>query len=60
MKLVAHTMEYQGGPVVSSLQLRNYLSSDYGEYKEIYNEGFRDMRTALQRFPVDYKRAKLT
>ncbi len=53
MKIVAHTMEYQGGPVVSSLQLRNYLYSDYGEYKKIYNEYFRDMRTALQRFPVD-------
>ncbi len=53
MKIVAHTMEYQGGPAVSSLQLRNYLYSDYCEYKKIYNECFRDMRTALQRFPVD-------
>ncbi len=53
MKFAAHTMEYQGGPAASSLRLRNYLPSDYGEYKKIYNECFRDMRTALQRFPVD-------
>lgn len=53
MKIVAHKMEYQGGHVASSLQLRNYLPSDYGEYKKIYEECFRDMRTALQLFPVD-------
>lgn len=53
MKIIAHTMEYQGGNVASSLQLRNYLPSDYCEYKKIYEECFRDMRTALQRFPVD-------
>ncbi len=29
------------------------MSSDYGAYKKMYEECFHDMRTALQRFPVD-------
>ena len=53
MKITAHTMEYQGGYIASPLRLRNYSSSDYGEYKRIYEECFRDMRTALRLFPVD-------
>ncbi len=52
MKFAAHTMEYQGGYLASSLRLRNYLPSDYAAYKKIYEECFHDMRTALQRFPV--------
>lgn len=51
--IVAHTMEYQGSPVVSHLRLRNYSAYDYNEYKRIYDECFRDMRKALQLFPVD-------
>lgn len=38
---------------MSPLRLRNYSAFDYEEYKRIYEECFRDMRTALQRFPVD-------
>ena len=53
MKIIAHTMEYRGGFIVSPLRLRNYSAFDYEEYKRIYEECFRDMRTALQRFPVD-------
>lgn len=53
MKILAHTMEYRGGSIVSPLRLRNYSAFDYEEYKRIYEECFRDMRTALQRFPVD-------
>ena len=53
MKIIAHTMEYRGGSIVSPLRLRNYSAFDYEEYKRIYEECFRDMRTALQRFPVD-------
>ena len=53
MKIIAHTMEYWGGSIVSPLRLRNYSAFDYEEYKRIYEECFRDMRTALQRFPVD-------
>lgn len=53
MKIVAHTMEYRGGRAASALQLRNYSSSDFDAYKRIYEECFREMRTALQRFPVD-------
>ena len=53
MKVTAHTMEYQGGQIVSRLRLRNYSAYDYQEYKRIYEESFRDMRTALQLFPID-------
>ena len=53
MKIAAHTMEYQGGRIVSHLQLRNYSALDYKEYKRIYEECFHDMRAALQLVPVD-------
>ena len=53
MKIVAHTMEYRGGRMASHLQLRNYSAFDFCEYKRIYEEGFHDMRAALQRFPID-------
>lgn len=53
MKIIVHTMEYRGGYIVSPLRLRNYSAFDYEEYKRIYEECFRGMRTALQRFPVD-------
>ncbi len=39
--------------MVSHLHLRNYSTLDFDEYKRIYEECFHDMRTALQRFPVD-------
>ena len=53
MKIAAHTMEYQGGRIVSHLLLRNYSALDYKEYKRIYEECFHDMRIALQRFPIE-------
>lgn len=53
MKIIAHTMEYRGRSIVSPLRLRNYSAFDYEEYKRIYEECFRDMRTAFHRFPVD-------
>lgn len=53
MKIVAHTMEYSGGRIISYLQLRNYSALDYTEYKRVYEECFHDMRIALQRFPIE-------
>lgn len=53
MKIAAHTMEYQGERMISNLQLRNYSALDYNEYKRIYDDCFRDMRIALQRFPIE-------
>ena len=53
MEIVVHMMEYSGGPVHTHLHLRNYSNRDFDAYKRIYNECFFDMRTALQRFPVD-------
>ena len=53
MKIVVHTMEYHGGVIVSDLPVKNYSDAVYHEYKRIYNECFRDMRKALQIFPVD-------
>ena len=53
MEKVAHMMEYTGGLIQSPLCLRNYSDHDFDEYKRIYNECFFDMRTALQRFPIE-------
>ncbi len=53
MEIVAHTMEYHGGHMQSTLHPRNYTSCDYNEYKKIYEECFHDMRAALQLSPVD-------
>ena len=36
VKIAAHTMEYQGGRIVSHLQLRNYSALDYKEYKSLF------------------------
>ncbi len=53
MKVIVHEMEYKGGQMVSDLRLRYYSNSDYQKYRKVYEECFHDMRTALQRFPVD-------
>ena len=42
MEIIVHTMEYSGEAIHSPLILRNYLSSDYSQYQEIYNECFSD------------------
>lgn len=52
-EITAHTMEYRGGPVESHLSMRNYMDSDYEEYKRIYNRCFSRMRTALGLVPVE-------
>ena len=53
MQVIVHEMEYKGGQMVSDLRLRHYSDSDYRNYRKIYEECFHEMRTALQRFPVD-------
>lgn len=53
MKITAHTMEYRGVQVKSDLGLRNYRDSDYETYKKIYNDCFKEMRTALSITPVE-------
>jgi len=40
-------MEYKGNPVSEDLRLRNYKSSDYTEYKQIYEDSFYKMRSTL-------------
>lgn len=47
VNIVAHTMEYRGGQIASRLRLRNYSALDYDQYRRIYEECFREMRTAL-------------
>ena len=51
--IVAHTMEYIGGPVESSLALERYSDRYFEEYKNIYEDCFREMRTALELHPID-------
>lgn len=53
MEITVHTMEYQGGHIVSRLRPRNYAPSDYREYRRVYDECFREMRTALGLSPVE-------
>lgn len=53
MKIIVHTMEYNGGEIHSPMTLRNYLSSDYRQYQKIYNECFSEMRTALCLNPIN-------
>lgn len=55
MNIIAHTMEYIGDilPVSPCGNIRNYLDSDFDEYKRIYEECFFDMRTALELLPVN-------
>lgn len=52
MKIIAHTMEYKGSEIESTLELRNYIESDYEEYKRVYEDCFFKMRTALELKPV--------
>ena len=54
MDIIAHTMAYaRTQRVHSPLRLRSYASRDYDAYRALYNDCFRDMRTALGRFPID-------
>ena len=47
MSFLVHTLEYKGSPVIETLSLRNYDSSDYEKYKNIYEDCFFAMRSAL-------------
>lgn len=50
---IAHTMQYLEGKVESDISLIPNKDSCFDEYKFIYEECFREMRTALQLKPVD-------
>lgn len=47
MEIIAHTMQYIGGKIDSDLNTVNYSDTHYEQYKAIYHECFRPMRTAL-------------
>jgi len=47
MGFFVHEMEYRGGLLNESIQLRNYTMSDYPEYSTIYEDSFCEMRTSL-------------
>ena len=54
MEIVAHTMAYSRKERVRSpLRLRHYEDRDFEAYQKTYNDCFREMRTALGRFPID-------
>ena len=46
-KIAAHEMRYQGDKVSSDLEVTNYGDPYFEEYRDIYNDCFRAMRTAL-------------
>lgn len=52
-QVIAHTMQYYGNKVTSSLQLINYEDEWFETYKAVYNECFYDMRSALHRYPLE-------
>ena len=47
MSFFVHEMEYRGGLISESIQLRNYKMSDYPEYKTVYEDSFCEMRASL-------------
>lgn len=51
--VLAHTMEYIGGLVKSSITLEQYTDKYFDEYKSIYEDCFCEMRTALGLQPVN-------
>lgn len=51
--IIAHTMKYLGGKVETKVNLISYKDSYFEEYKFIYEECFREMRTALELKPID-------
>lgn len=53
MDIIAHTMEYAGGPVDEDVLLLPYSDVCFEEYERLYNDSFRDMRTALGLEPVN-------
>lgn len=53
MDIIAHTMEYAGGPVDQDAGLMPYSDGFFEEYERLYNDSFRDMRTALGLEPVN-------
>ncbi|MEG0693215.1 MAG: GNAT family N-acetyltransferase [Oscillospiraceae bacterium] len=53
MQIVAHTMEYDGENFDFDLNVTNYITDDYNEYKRVYEDCFFEMRTALELYPVN-------
>lgn len=53
MDIIAHTMEYAGGPVDQDAGLLPYSDVYFKEYERLYNDSFREMRTALGLEPVN-------
>ena len=53
MEVIAHTMEYRGGPQLGDLPVQPYTEDAYEEYRDLYNRCFRPMRQALGRYPLD-------
>jgi len=51
--IIAYTMEHDGNPVESTVQLRRYTNDYYEDYKRIYEDCFSEMRTALELHPVN-------
>lgn len=50
-EIIAHEMQYHGNRVTSNIEVINYCNKYYEDYKTIFNDCFRDMRTALELNP---------
>lgn len=51
IEIIARQMQYDGRKINSNLKTVNYSDIHYEEYKAIYNDCFRPMRTALELSP---------
>jgi hypothetical protein len=52
IETIAHQMQYIGGKIDSTLNAVKYSDIHYEEYKAIYNDCFRPMRSALELSPT--------
>jgi ribosomal protein S18 acetylase RimI-like enzyme len=50
---IYHTMEHNGNKVQSNAHLQPYSDDYYEEYLNIYEDCFREMRTALELYPIN-------
>lgn len=51
-EIIAHTMQYVGDIIDSSIKMENYTDEYYEAYKEIYEACFHEMRVALGIKPI--------
>jgi len=52
-EIIAHEMKYEGENVTSNIDVINYSDEYFEEYRNVYEECFYEMRTALELYPIN-------